>query len=102
MNAKEELERIIRQKIGGVLPNNRDWELTMTELTEDIIDAGFIRKEDVELDEEKIRAIFLNLAKRTKIDDQENPGHWRWAWIIDYYDLARALATSVKEIIKNV
>ena len=51
--AKEELERIIKDRI-----DKKDFlvgQFGVGQIAQAILDAGFVRKEDVELDEEKIR-----------------------------------------------
>ena len=43
----------------------------------------------------ELRNTFLNLAERVSVPDKINTNCWRWAWIIDYYDLAKALLGKV-------
>jgi hypothetical protein len=46
ISQEEELEKLIRNKIGGMLPPDRDcWMLT--KLAEDIISAGYVKKKDL-------------------------------------------------------
>ena len=59
---QEELERFIRSKMGDILPPDRNWMLT--QLAEDIIDAGYVKLSDVGLDEEKIIEILRSKGSR--------------------------------------
>ena len=59
----------------------------------DLILPHFTRPQ---VSEEKIKTIFLRIAKRVQVNDEENEGHWRWAWIIDYDELSTAIASALR------
>ncbi len=56
-----------------------------------IIEKAEQRIKELMLGEGEIRSIFLKIGERKSVNDEDNKGHWRWAWIIDYDDLATAI-----------